>query len=129
MTTRGIRGAINVTANTPEAILQATKVLLKNILRLNPALNPVDIASAIFTLTPDLDAAFPALGARQMGWVDVPLLCYQEIAVPDGLPQILRVLIHWNTALPQKDIRHVYLGAAVALRPELNIERQINAVQ
>lgn len=129
MTTRGIRGAINVTENTPEAILQATKVLLKQVLQLNPRLNPADIASVIFTLTPDLNAAFPALGARQIGWVDVPLLCYQEIAVPDGLPQILRVLIHWNTDLAQKDIRHVYLGAAVALRPERTIDLHASTVQ
>lgn len=129
MTTRGIRGAINVTENTSEAILFATKVLLKNILRMNAGLEPKDIGSVFFTMTPDLTAAFPALGARQMGWVDVPLLCYQEIAVADSLPMILRVLILWNTDLTQKDIRHVYLGDAVALRPDLNIDLQPIIVQ
>lgn len=129
MTTRGIRGAINVEENTPDAILQATKVLLKAILRLNPELDPAAVASAIFTLTPDLNAAFPALAARQIGWVDVPLLCYQEIAVTDGMPKILRVLVHWNTELEQKDIRHAYMGEAVALRPELSLQHQSTMVQ
>lgn len=129
MSTRGIRGAINVTENTPEAILAATKMLLKHILRMNPQLESCDIASIFFTMTPDLTAAFPALAARQMGWVDVPLLCYQEIAVKDSLPMILRVLVLWNTGVPQKDIRHVYLGEAVALRPDLNLEIQPQIVQ
>ena len=129
MSTRGIRGAISVSENSSEAILLATKVLLKNILRMNPSLESQDIGSVFFTMTPDLTAAFPALGARQMGWVDVPLLCYQEIAVSDSLPMILRVLLLWNTELTQKDIRHVYLGEAVALRPDLSVDLQPIIVQ
>lgn len=129
MSTRGIRGAINVAENNADAILHATRNLLKNILRMNPLLDSKDIASVFFTLTPDLTAAFPALAARQMGWVDVPLLCYQEIAVNDSLPMILRVLVLWNTELHQTDIRHVYMGKAVALRPDLNLDIQPQIVQ
>ena len=129
MPTRGIRGAINVTEDSAEAILFATKVLLKNILRMNPDLNSKDIASIFFTMTPDLTATFPAMAARQMGWVDVPLLCYQEIAVVDSLPMILRVLILWNTENSQNKIRHVYLGEAVALRPDLTHDIQQQIVQ
>ncbi len=129
MSTRGIRGAIDVEENTTESILSATRTLLKQILRSNPGLESQDIASIFFTMTPDLTATFPALGARQMGWVDVPLLCYQEIAVTDSLSKILRVLVLWNTDRLQKNIRHVYLGAAVSLRPDLNIEHQAVIVQ
>jgi chorismate mutase len=119
MTIRGIRGATVAEADEEEAILAATQDLLLAIQEANPGLYPEDIASAFFTVTPDLNAAFPALGARRLGWQLVPMLCNQEITVPDGLPRCIRVLIHWNTDLPQIAIQHVYLGAAVRLRPDL----------
>jgi chorismate mutase len=78
-----------------------------------------DVTSVIFTATPDLDAAYPAHAAREMGWADTPLLCMQEMAVAGSLPRCIRVLIHWNTNHSPHEIRHVYLGAARALRPDL----------
>lgn len=119
MPVRGIRGAISIEEDQSELILEATRELLEAILQANPSLAPEDIASITFTLTPDLNAVHPALAARQMGWEQVPLLCGQEIAVPDSLPKVLRVLIHWNTDLPQSEIRHMYLRKAIALRPDL----------
>ena len=116
---RGIRGATQVAENTPEAILAATRKLLLAITEANPTLEARDIASIFFTATVDLDAVHPALAARDFGWVNVPLLCAQEIAVPGSLPRTVRMLVHWNTNLPQAAVQHVYLGAAAALRPDL----------
>jgi chorismate mutase len=90
------------------------------ILEANPALEPADIASVFFTLTEDLTATYPAQAARHLGWGLVPLLCGREIPVPSGLPRCIRVLIHWNTGLPQDAIQHVYLGEAACLRPDMN---------
>jgi chorismate mutase len=103
-----------------ETILQATRELLEAILSANPTLKPADLASVFFSVTEDLAAAYPALAARELGWNQVPLLCSREIPVPGSLPRCIRVLLHWNTDLPQSDIRHVYLGAAAELRPDLN---------
>jgi chorismate mutase len=119
MPVRGIRGAISIEEDRAEDILEATRELLEAILQANPSLTPEDIASITFTLTPDLCAVHPALGARQMGWGQVPLLCGLEIAVPGSMPKVLRVLIHWNTHLPQSEVRHMYLRRAIALRPDL----------
>lgn len=119
MSVRGIRGAITVEANQPAAILEATRQMLEMILADNPSLRPADLASAWFTVTADLDAAYPAAAARQMGWTLVPLMCSQEIPVPGSLPLCIRVLLHWNTELPQQEIRHVYMGQAASLRPDL----------
>ncbi len=77
-----------------------------------------DIASAIFTTTPDLNAEVPALAARQLDWLDVPLLCSHEMMVPSGLANCIRVLIHWNTEKSQAEIRHVYIREAEKLRPD-----------
>ena len=77
-----------------------------------------DVASAIFTTTTDLDAEFPALAARQLGWLEVPLLCGHEISVPGALRLCIRVLIHWNTDQAQSDIQHVYIREAERLRPD-----------
>jgi len=79
-----------------------------------------DVGSAIFSLTRDLDAEFPALAARQLGWLDVPLLCTYEVDVPGSLRQCVRVLIHWNTDKSQSAIHHVYIKAAEKLRPDLS---------
>jgi len=119
MPIRGIRGAITVTNDHPNQILQATQELLEAILVANEGMQPEDIASAIFTMTEDLASTFPAQAARQMGWGLVPMLCAREIPVPDSLPNVIRVLVHWNTDIPQSDIKHVYLRDAVKLRPDL----------
>ena len=119
MPLRGIRGAICVSEDQPNAILEATKTLLGAILEANPGLHSEEIASGFFTTTEDLSTAYPAQAAREMGWGEVPMICSQEIPVPDGLPRCIRVLLQWNTELSQRDIHHVYLGAAASLRPDL----------
>lgn len=115
---RGIRGAISVEANTPEAILAATRQLLTALQAAN-GFKPEELASIFFTATPDLDAQFPAMAARQLGWTQVPLLCAVEMNVPTGVPRVIRVLVHWNTSRGQGDLVHVYLGEAARLRPDL----------
>jgi len=119
MPIRGIRGATTVTADEPDLILQATRELLEEILYENDSMKPEDIASALFTVTDDLASTFPAQAARQMGWGLVPMLCAREIPVPNSLPRVIRVLVHWNTEVPQNEITHVYLRDAVKLRPDL----------
>jgi chorismate mutase len=119
MPIRGIRGAITVPADEPDLILQATRELLEEILAENEGMQPEDVASALFTVTEDLASTFPAQGAREMGWGLVPMLCAREIPVPGSLPRVIRVLVHWNTELPQNEITHVYLREAVKLRPDL----------
>jgi chorismate mutase len=119
MPIRGIRGAITVTADQPELILQATRELLEAILDANLEMNLEDVASVIFTVTDDLASTFPAQGAREMGWGLVPMICAREIPVPGSLPHVIRVLVHWNTEVPQSGITHVYLREAVKLRPDL----------
>ena len=112
---KGIRGAAGVGANTKEAILEATSLLLLEIVHRNH-LDPAEVVSALFTLTPDLNAAFPAAAARAIGWVDVSLMCAQEIPVPGALPSIVRVLLLVERVNP---VHHVYLGRARELRPDL----------
>jgi len=119
MPIRGIRGATTVTADEPDLILQATRELLEEILAEHGGMRTEDIASALFTVTDDLISTFPAQGARQMGWGLVPMLCAREIPVTNSLPRVIRVLVHWNTELPQNEIIHVYLRDAVKLRPDL----------
>ena len=114
---RGIRGAITADADTTEGILDATQRLLTAIVEAN-RIATEDIASVLFTVTPDLKAQFPA-AARRMGWTLVPLLNFTEIAVPGGLERCIRVLLHLNTTLGQAEIVHVYLEGARALRPDL----------
>ncbi len=117
---RGIRGATTAEKNTAEAILAATRELLVLIVEAND-LRVEDVASVIFTTTPDLTAAFPAKAAREMGWRDVALLDAQEIPVPGSLERCIRVLVHWNTEKRQDEVVHVYIkGAANALRPDIS---------
>ena len=123
MQCRGVRGAISVEANTREAILGASRELLQEMVRAN-GLGLKDIACAIFTTTPDLNAEFPAAGARELGWSEVPLLCAQEMGVPGALPRCLRVLILANTRKSAEDMVHVYLKEAKALRPEVKGEAE-----
>jgi chorismate mutase len=119
MPVRGIRGAIDVKDDKPEIIQEATQTLLETILEANPQLRMEEIACAIFTTTEDLSAAYPAQAAREMGWDMVPMICSQEIPVPGGLLRCIRVLLQWNTELAQHEIRHIYLGSAARLRPDL----------
>jgi chorismate mutase len=118
---RGIRGATTVDENTAEAILEAARDLLIRIVEAND-LRQEDIASVIFTTTPDLDAEYPALAARQMGWYDVALMCGNEMNVPHGLKMCLRILIHWNTTRQASEIQHIYVRGAVNLRPDRSIQ-------
>jgi len=120
MAVRGIRGAITVESDTKDAILSATKKLLLEVIKLNRSLKKEDICSVIFTATEDLQATFPAEAAREIGWVMVPLLCSREIPVANALPKCIRVLIHWNTDIPQSEVQHVYLEEAVNLRPDFS---------
>lgn len=119
MPVRGIRGAITVDKNEAGEILAATRELLQAISKRNNVI-PADVAAAIFTVTADLDAAFPATAARQLGWQQVPLFCAREIPVPGSLPRCIRALILLNTSLSQEEIQHVYLRDAVTLRPDLD---------
>ena len=118
MACRGVRGATTVEADTKDEILSATRQLLALMIRLN-GIEQADVASAIFSTTTDLNAEFPALAARQLGWLDTALLCTHELSVPGSLPKCIRVLVHWNTEMPQDKITHVYLREAVKLRPDL----------
>jgi chorismate mutase len=119
MACRGVRGATTVEHNDREEILAATRQLLALMVRRN-GIDRHDCASAIFTTTPDLDAEFPALAARQLGWLDVPLLCGHELSVPGSLARCIRVLVHWNTDRAQNEIEHIYIRDAVRLRPDLS---------
>lgn len=118
MPVRGIRGAIDVEANTAEAIGDATQRLLSAMCAAN-GVAVASIISAFFTVTVDLNAAFPAAAARALGWTDVPLLDAQEIEVPGAMPRVIRVLLHVESDLGRHQIEHVYLGGALSLRPDL----------
>ena len=121
MLCRGIRGASTVEANSRETILEATAELLAAMVKAN-GIKPEDVVSAFFTTTPDLNAEFPALAARRLGWDDVPLLCGHEMAVPGSLPMCLRILVHVNTDKRADQIVHVYLRGARVLRPDFEFE-------
>jgi len=114
---RGIRGAITVPENTKEAIIAASKELLHNLMEANE-IEISDVACILFTTTSDLNAAFPAAAARELGWTRVPLLCGHEMNVPGSLSSCLRVLVLFNTDKKNEDIVHVYLGGAETLRDE-----------
>jgi len=116
---RGVRGATTANSNDRVEILAAARQLVALMIRQNDILAE-DVTSAVFTTTPDLNAEFPALAARQLGWLDVPLLCCHEIGVPGALEQCIRVLVHWNTPKSQKDIVHIYIRGAERLRPDLS---------
>ncbi len=118
MLMRGIRGATTITEDSQIEVLAATEELLQKIQEYN-GFKPEDIASILFTVTKDITAAFPAKAARNMGWNQVPLLCFQEIEVQGALPKCIRVLIHINTNKGQDEIKHVYLREAVMLRTDL----------
>lgn len=113
-----LRGATTVDANDREKILAATEELLREILERN-ALSTDDVVSCIFSMTEDLDAEFPAVAARTLGFNQVPLLCTREIPVPGALPQVIRILMHFY-ADPAHETKHVYLREAAKLRADLS---------
>lgn len=118
--TRGIRGAITVDENSASAIHEATRVLLSEIIKENN-ITKDDIAYAFFTMTADLNADFPAKTARvELGWDDVPMMCAVEIPVEGSIEKCIRVLVTINTTLDKSQIKHVYLGGAKKLRPDLS---------
>jgi len=114
---RGLRGATTASANTREAILDATEELIGALQEAN-GFKPEDVESAIFTSSPDLTAEYPARAARRLGWDYVPLLGASEVAVPDGLQRCIRLLLHVYTAKPPGDLKHIYLRGAATLRPD-----------
>jgi chorismate mutase len=118
---RGIRGAIQVDENEPDEILNAAAILMKRLIEAN-GIQADSVAAVFFTVTPDLNAAFPAAVRKEIGWNSVPFLCSQEIPVPNSLRQILRVLVLCETALGPDEIRHQYVGTASSLRPDLTRE-------
>ena len=122
MPVRGVRGAITASENSKEAILSATKKLLEEMIVSNK-IQKNDIASAFFTTTTDLNAEFPAVAARQLGWTTVPQMCGNEMAVPGSLQKVIRVMLHLNTDQSPEDIQHIYLGEAQSLRPELGRDK------
>ena len=116
---RAARGAVTVKQNTVEDISSATVELLSTIIKAN-RITTDDIVSVIFTLTPDLNAEFPAKPARiHLGWDDIPMICTSEIPVPGSLPKCIRVMITFNTFKSKGEVNHVYLGEAQKLRPDL----------
>ena len=112
-----LRGAITVPENDAQAILEATTELMRTILERND-LAPEDVVSCVFTVTDDLDAEFPAVAARALGFERVPLLCTREIPVPGSLPRVIRVMIHYYADEEHRPV-HVYLREAVSLRADL----------
>jgi chorismate mutase len=118
MAIRGIRGATTVASNTKEEIIDRTKEMLETLVRINDV-RVEDIASAIFSVTDDVNAEFPAVAARRLGWVYTPLFCTLEIPVPGSLRSCIRVLIHVNSDRRQDEMKHAYLHEAKKLRPDL----------
>jgi chorismate mutase len=132
MPVRGIRGATTAARNEADAIVDATEELLLELVRQNE-LDREEVAFAYFTTTPDLDAEFPALAARRLGWVDVPLLCGHDMAVrqpnPRGVARCIRVLLLYNTERLQREMRHAYLRGARAIKQDLEAMRsQLEAI-
>jgi chorismate mutase len=123
---RGIRGATTAGSNTADAIVEATEELLRELIEAN-ALEIDEVAFAYFTTTPDLNAEFPALAARRLGWVDVPLLCGHDMAVQQpnsrGVPMCIRILLLYNTERPQREMRFAYLRGAQAIKADLDTMR------
>ncbi|WP_027340526.1 chorismate mutase [Halonatronum saccharophilum] len=115
---RGIRGAVTVKSNDEKEILSATKVLLEKMIRAND-LKEERIASIFFSTTSDLTKAFPAVAAREIGWISVPLFCTKELDIEGSLEKCIRILIHYNTKKSLEEIEHIYLREAKSLRPDL----------
>jgi chorismate mutase len=123
---RGIRGATTAASNDAETIVEATAELLQQLVTLNE-IDRDEVAFAYFTTTRDLDAEFPALAARRLGWLDVPLLCGHDMEVrqpnPRGIARCVRILLLYNTDRPQREMRHAYLRGATAIKQDLDLMR------
>ena len=119
MATRGIRGAITVKKNEKDAIVFATEMLLEKMISVNKV-KVEDVASVIFSVTADLTKEFPAIAAREMGWLYTPLMCTNEIAVEGSLKKCIRVMMLVNSEKPQSQMKHIYLDEAQKLRPDLS---------
>jgi chorismate mutase len=115
---RAIRGAVQVDANEAAAILDGTSELVTEVMTRNQ-LTPADVISVVFSATTDLNAEFPALAARKLGFQDVPLLCCAEIDVPAAMPRVVRLMMHVDAPVPRSAIQHVYLRGAAALRLDI----------
>ena len=124
MGVRGIRGATTVERDNEAEIVAATRELLEMLREAND-FAPGELASIVFTTTSDVTAAFPAKAARQLGWLEVPMLCAGEIATPGGLERCIRVLLHWNTDKSPEDVHHIYLRNARQLRPDFVEQAQV----
>ena len=118
---RGVRGAITVDANSADAILGGTQELLTTMIAINRIAED-EVASILFTATPELTAAYPAKAARMIGWTRTALMGFVEADIDDGLPMCIRVLIHWNTDKALEEIQHVFLRDAIRLRPDLKLD-------
>lgn len=118
MAVRALRGATQVDADERDLILEATTELVTELMRRN-GLTTDDVISVLFTATPDLNAEFPALAARKLGFHEVPLLCASELDVPHALPRVIRLMAHVETDRPRSEIQHVYLRGATALRLDI----------
>ncbi|SEF54781.1 chorismate mutase [Thermomonospora echinospora] len=118
MAVRALRGATQVDADERDQILEATTELVTEVMRRN-GLSTDDVISVIFTTTPDLNAEFPALAARKLGFHEVPLLCASELDVPHALPRVIRLMAHIETDRPRSEMQHVYLRGATALRLDI----------
>lgn len=115
---RGVRGAVQVSRNDPSAILQAAEDVMRSLIEAN-AIRLESVAAVFFTVTRDLDAAFPAAVRSRIGWDLVPFLCGMEISVPESMERVIRVLILFETGAGQAELSHQYLGVTSALRPDL----------
>ncbi|EWG10847.1 chorismate mutase [Cytobacillus firmus] len=117
---RGVRGAVTVDKNCEAEILEATELLIRQMIKENKIVSD-DVASVFISVTEELTAAFPAKAMRSIeGWTYVPVMCMSEIPVEGSLPNCIRVMMHVNTDEPQQNIRHIYLRGAIKLRPDLN---------
>ncbi|MFK4105620.1 chorismate mutase [Streptomyces sp. NPDC019531] len=118
MTVRAVRGAVQLERDDRGHLVDSTKSLLKEMLDANE-LEQQDLISVILTATPDLRSEFPAVAARELGLTDTPLMCAQELGIAGALPRVVRILVHAETDRRKRDVRHVYLGGAAALRTDL----------
>ena len=115
---RAFRGATQLSADTKAEMREAVVELLQDLLKAN-SISDDDLISILFTATPDIQSDFPATGVRELGLVDLPLICAQELDVAGSLPRTIRLLIHANSSLTRSEVTHKYLRGAVVLRPDL----------
>ncbi|MDW0109076.1 chorismate mutase [Sporosarcina aquimarina] len=119
MTVRGVRGATTVNQDEEQDVLMATEILVKA-MAVENNLKTDDIVSVLISTTVDVQSAFPAKAVRSIeGWTYVPVMCMHEMDVEGGMPRCIRVLMHVNSEIPQRDVKHIYQNEAVKLRPDL----------